>query len=61
MLLPATYVCPHCASAVETSVDPSQGASQRYVEDCEVCCRPLVLTVNVRGERAAIEAEPENV
>ena len=60
-LLPAIYVCPHCAQSSETSVDPSQGTRQSYVEDCQVCCRPLVLRVGVEsgGGEAWIEAEPE--
>jgi len=30
---------------VETVVDESAGSKQQYVEDCQVCCRPNVLTV----------------
>jgi hypothetical protein len=59
MLLPATYICPHCAQASETSVDPSQGATQSYVEDCQVCCRPLILQVGIVDQQARIDAVPE--
>jgi hypothetical protein len=31
-------------------LDPDGGATQRYVEDCEVCCRPWQLTA--RWDRA---------
>ena len=30
---------------VETLVDKSGGSKQQYVEDCQVCCQPNVLTV----------------
>lgn len=60
VLIPADYLCPHCAQTSETSVDPSQGASQSYVEDCQVCCRPLLLRVAVEDGEAAIDAEPES-
>lgn len=60
MLIESRYVCPHCAQASETAVDPSQGDSQRYVEDCQVCCRPLRLEVTVAGDDASIHAFPEN-
>jgi hypothetical protein len=32
--------CPYCGEVVTISIDPSGGATQEYVEDCEVCCRP---------------------
>ena len=36
--------CPYCGEAIEIVIDPSAG-SQEYVEDCEVCCRPIVFTI----------------
>jgi hypothetical protein len=27
-------------------VDPGGGSFQEYIEDCEVCCRPMQLTVS---------------
>lgn len=59
MLLRASFVCAYCSQPNETSVDPSQGAAQSYVEDCQVCCRPLVLHVTTDGVGATIEASRE--
>ena len=59
MLIEASYLCGCCFQVNETAVDPSQGAAQSYVEDCQVCCRPLVLRVFVEDGVAQIEAEPE--
>lgn len=36
----SSFLCPHCAEAVETWPDPGGGPHQAYVEDCPVCCRP---------------------
>lgn len=36
--------CPYCGEAIEILVDASAGG-QRYVEDCSVCCRPMVIGV----------------
>ena len=36
--------CPYCGEAVTVLVDGSV-AQQDYIEDCEVCCRPMVLEV----------------
>ncbi len=34
------FQCPHCGEPIDTWPDPGGGASQRYIEDCPVCCRP---------------------
>ena len=58
--LTATYRCAHCGEAVTVEVDPSAGPLQQYVEDCQVCCRPNVLTVRFAADgSAAVETTPE--
>jgi len=46
MLVPVTISCPYCGESVFTQVDTSAG-SQRYVEDCAVCCQPIEIAVEV--------------
>ena len=36
--------CPYCGEPVQLIVDTTAGA-QQYVEDCQVCCRPMVVEV----------------
>jgi Cysteine-rich CPXCG len=50
----ATYTCPSCGETNAVGVDPTAGRRQRLVEDCPVCCRPLVFTVVVDAEGDAI-------
>jgi hypothetical protein len=38
--------CPYCAEEVEITLDPGSGANQQYVEDCQVCCRPWLVSVS---------------
>lgn len=38
--------CPYCGERIEVAVDASAG-DQDYVEDCQVCCRPIGLHVRV--------------
>ncbi len=38
--------CPYCGEQLEILVDCSV-PRQSYVEDCEICCRPLNLEVAV--------------
>lgn len=52
--------CPYCGQAIEVVVDPSV-ADQEYIEDCEVCCRPIVLRIRVgEGDQVAIAARRED-
>ena len=46
----ATVDCPHCGAPVEVALDPGGGATQDYVEDCEVCCQPWRVTVRYDTE-----------
>ncbi|MBK6489735.1 MAG: CPXCG motif-containing cysteine-rich protein [Gemmatimonadetes bacterium] len=38
--------CPHCGEENVIFLDPGSGASQQYVEDCQVCCRPWRVVVS---------------
>jgi len=42
--------CPYCGETVPVLVDTGGGETQRYVEDCSVCCRPMELLVLDDGE-----------
>ena len=33
--------CPYCGEPVAIWLDAGGGSTQRYVEDCAVCCRPI--------------------
>jgi hypothetical protein len=46
MLEPVLIHCPYCGEAIEILVDGSAG-SQNYFEDCQVCCRPIDITVTL--------------
>lgn len=46
-MLPAFEVqCPYCGETITLLVDDSAG-TQRYIEDCHVCCRPINVSVQV--------------
>lgn len=38
--------CPYCGEEVELQVDGMGPSSERYVEDCPVCCRPWTVSVS---------------
>ncbi len=41
----AQVVCPHCGEVNTIGLDAGSGATQEYVEDCQVCCQPWVVRV----------------
>jgi len=52
------FTCPHCWETISVLVDPSV-SEQTYVEDCEVCCRPIQIRVVTRGaEVVSFDAAP---
>jgi hypothetical protein len=55
------YTCAGCGQWNETSVDESAGSRQNYVEDCQVCCKPNVLSVrwDAGADEFLIDAELE--
>lgn len=48
-----TVGCPCCGESVVISIDPGSGASQEYVEDCQVCCQPWRVAVVYRADGTA--------
>lgn len=44
MLESTEIQCPYCGERIEIEIDCSAGA-QDYIEDCQVCCRPMVVRV----------------
>ncbi len=44
--------CPYCGESISVWVDEGGGSTQRYVEDCSVCCRPIEIAVDVSEEGA---------
>jgi hypothetical protein len=41
--------CPYCGEPIEILVDASAG-DQRYIEDCQVCCRPITLSIQMDAD-----------
>lgn len=43
------FTCPYCWERISIILDPSEKESS-YIEDCEVCCRPIEITFRFDGE-----------
>ena len=59
MLSNADVQCPYCGETIQILLDASAG-SQRYIEDCQVCCRPIVVSASVGGEAVRVSVRAEN-
>lgn len=44
-----TVECPNCGEPIEMLIDCSID-DQEYIEDCQVCCRPIMVTINVGND-----------
>jgi hypothetical protein len=52
--------CPWCAEAQTIAIDSGGGPEQDYVQDCEVCCQPWRVHVELkRGGGARVHLEQE--
>lgn len=58
----SVFTCAFCLEPNSVFVEPDAGESQRYVEDCQICCQPnlLFITWNEDQEIYEIESEPES-
>lgn len=36
--------CPYCGESIEVLID-AQDSGQQYIEDCQVCCRPITFFI----------------
>jgi Cysteine-rich CPXCG len=52
--------CPYCAESFETQVDLS-GGSFNYIEDCQVCCQPIDLGVEVSANGELLLVTPRRL
>jgi len=40
------FVCPYCGESISMLIDLNFN-NQKYIEDCEICCRPIELSFSV--------------
>lgn len=48
---PVNSTCPYCGEPIELLVDCSvKKKNYNYIEDCQVCCKPITVRVTVDEE-----------
>lgn len=53
------FQCPYCWETISMLVDASQ-AHQTYIEDCEICCNPIQLTISAQNNEI-LSVEVKNI
>jgi hypothetical protein len=60
MLQEIPISCPYCGEVITILVDESVD-EQQYIEDCQVCCRPMDIRVHISANGSLrVEALDEN-
>jgi len=60
LLAQQTVNCPYCGESIEVLIDDEE-AGQQYIEDCQVCCKPITFSVamSIEGE-LSVSVHDEN-
>jgi len=59
-LLEQSILCPYCNESITVLVDDSE-QEQEYIEDCQVCCRPIDMSVSFDMQGfLSLEVKTEN-
>jgi hypothetical protein len=54
------FNCPYCGEKISMLLDLTE-ENQFYVEDCEVCCRPIAISFEVQnGSLESFEAQAQD-
>lgn len=49
LLTETSRLCPYCNAAINLLIDTSI-EQQHYIEDCEVCCRPITVSITFTSD-----------
>lgn len=54
------FSCPYCGVDLSVRLEPCGGKKQKFVQDCETCCKPIQIEVHFdRGEVTLFSAGAE--
>ncbi len=60
-LIEKSIDCPYCGEGINVLIDSSD-LEQQYIEDCQVCCKPInfLVSESINGELAvSVHSEDE--
>ena len=51
--------CPYCGETMTILIDPDYDR-QQYVEDCQICCQPMLIDIKIDDGQTAVIVRQEN-
>jgi len=54
-----TVQCPYCGESIDILLDTTV-PHQNYIEDCQVCCQPIVFDVIVDDDEVIVSVKSES-
>lgn len=53
--------CPYCGESFTSLIDPGAG-NQEYIEDCQICCRPIIfnIEIDIETQQPLVQLRTEN-
>lgn len=51
--------CPYCGETIQIVIDCSI-SEQEYIDDCQVCCRPISIFITIEGDAVQLQVAHEN-
>ena len=54
----APVSCPYCGESFDVLMDRTEGRVQSWEMDCEVCCRPIRVSVRWKKKGPLVDTEP---
>lgn len=59
-LIEKTIDCPYCGESLDVLIDETD-IGQSYIEDCQVCCRPIVFSITASSDcETTVSVQAEN-
>ncbi len=56
-----SFLCPYCSSEISILVEGAGAKRQVFTTDCEVCCRPILIRLEIGSDGVeSFEAEQES-
>ena len=59
MEIEATYICAYCFQQNSIVIDSTGGKNQEYVEDCQICCKPNTLKIQINDNLTSAQVYAE--
>ncbi|WP_339670317.1 CPXCG motif-containing cysteine-rich protein [Dasania marina] len=59
LLTETTISCPYCGEAINVLIN-AEDLGQGYIEDCQVCCKPITLVLSDDSGEITVSAYGED-